>query len=34
VKGIDWTNQRAVGVTAVHTWFGNDVSHSDVFSLR
>jgi hypothetical protein len=34
VKGLNGTNQRTVSVAAVHTWFCNDVSHSDAFSLK
>jgi hypothetical protein len=34
VKGFNGTNQRTVSVAAVHTWFSDDVSHSDAFSLN
>jgi hypothetical protein len=34
MKSLDGTDQGTVSVTAVHTWFCNDVSHSDAFSLK
>jgi hypothetical protein len=33
MKSFNGTNQRTVGVAAVHTGFSNHVSHSDAFSL-
>jgi hypothetical protein len=34
VKSLNGTDECTISVAAVHTGFGNDVSHSDAFSLE
>jgi hypothetical protein len=33
MKSFNRTNERTIGVAAIHTWFCDDIGHSDAFSL-